>query len=674
MKTKILFTVILLTIYSGLIAQIIHVPGDQTTIQDGIGVANNGDTVLVEDGNYLENINFLGKAITVASLFLMDGDTNHINNTIIDGSEPNDPNFGSTVTFLTGEDTTSILYGFTITGGSGMYLSTDNVWIGGGIVCYYAGAKIASNKIIDNEVTGFFQAAGGGIGCFYDIGEIWVIIENNSILENECHATNDIALGGGIYIACNARIKNNLIKHNICSSDLYNAEGGGIATCNLFGDADNVYIINNTITSNSVWGYDITRGGGVVSKLSHTYFQNNIISYNEISGDRPRGGGISIVEGETTNIVDNIISYNTITANSDKSFWGPGVCCAQPSGETIIQNNEFSNNSGPSTGPGTGGGLSILGASENKIIVDANMFLNNNAYHGGGFYEKYCYNLLLTNNVFSGNSANERGGAIGIWHPEQADNHFPTNSNDNIPQIINNTFYSNSSVNEGGALRFSGDLRAPIIFNCIFWGNEAPNGNDILNTTTEPLIVSFSDIDTNGIVGVWIGEGNINLDPEFIDPAAGNYCIDSCYSPCTGSGIDTLFIDEDIWFLGPDHDILGRSRPMPISQQPDMGAYEVDSCLINNTANFQALSCKVQIFPNPSFGISDIRYRIPVGSHVTLYVYDIHGQKIRTLVDENQPAGEYVVRFDGSDLTAGIYFVRLQAGDQAESTKLIITH
>ena len=111
---------------------------------------------------------------------------------------------------------------------------------------------------------------------------------------------------------------------------------------------------------------------------------------------------------------------------------------------------------------------------------------------------------------------------------------------------------------------------------------------------------------------------------------------------------------------------------MPISQQPDMGAYEVDSCLINNTANFQALSCKVQIFPNPSFGISDIRYRVSVGSHVTLYVYDIHGQKIRTLVDENQPAGEYLVQFDAAGLPGGIYFIKLQAGDWVETGKMVL--
>src|SRR5882724_7229733 len=59
-------------------ALIIHVPADQRTIQAAINVANNGDTVLVSDGTYVENINFNGKAITVTSV-------NGASKTTIDG-------------------------------------------------------------------------------------------------------------------------------------------------------------------------------------------------------------------------------------------------------------------------------------------------------------------------------------------------------------------------------------------------------------------------------------------------------------------------------------------------------------------------------------------------------------------------------------------------------------
>ena len=87
MKTKILTAAILFSFSLILNGQIIHVPGDQPTIQEGISTANNGDTILVDQGTYYENINFLGKSITVASKFLMDGDTNQqqLNKKIVEG-------------------------------------------------------------------------------------------------------------------------------------------------------------------------------------------------------------------------------------------------------------------------------------------------------------------------------------------------------------------------------------------------------------------------------------------------------------------------------------------------------------------------------------------------------------------------------------------------------------
>ena len=75
----------------------INVPGDYSTVQAGINAASNGDVVLVADGTYYENINFRGKAITVASHFLLDGNRMHIENTIINGSTPVHPDSGSHV-------------------------------------------------------------------------------------------------------------------------------------------------------------------------------------------------------------------------------------------------------------------------------------------------------------------------------------------------------------------------------------------------------------------------------------------------------------------------------------------------------------------------------------------------------------------------------------------------
>lgn len=64
-------------------------------------------------------MNFRGKDIVLSSHYLFDEDVSFINTTIIDGSNPQSPDFASGVMFLSEEENTAILQGFTITGGKG---------------------------------------------------------------------------------------------------------------------------------------------------------------------------------------------------------------------------------------------------------------------------------------------------------------------------------------------------------------------------------------------------------------------------------------------------------------------------------------------------------------------------------------------------------------------------
>jgi len=77
------------------------------------------------------------------------------------------------------------------------------------------------------------------------------------------------------------------------------------------------------------------------------------------------------------------------------------------------------------------------------------------------------------------------------------------------------------------------------------------------------------------------------------------------------------------------------------------------------------------ISPNPTHGISDIRYSIFDIRNVVLSVFDIHGKEIIRLVSEKQPAGDYTVRFDASDLPSGIYICILKTNEGIKTTKLI---
>ena len=79
-----------------------------------------------------------------------------------------------------------------------------------------------------------------------------------------------------------------------------------------------------------------------------------------------------------------------------------------------------------------------------------------------------------------------------------------------------------------------------------------------------------------------------------------------------------------------------------------------------------------QNYPNPFNPSTTIQYSIPERSNVVINVYDILGGEVAKLVNEEKPAGNYNVEFNGSNLTSGIYFFRLQAGDYVDTKKMIL--
>jgi hypothetical protein len=79
-----------------------------------------------------------------------------------------------------------------------------------------------------------------------------------------------------------------------------------------------------------------------------------------------------------------------------------------------------------------------------------------------------------------------------------------------------------------------------------------------------------------------------------------------------------------------------------------------------------------QNYPNPFNPTTKIKYSIPHEGYVTLKIYDVLGNEMTTLVNEEKPAGKYEVKFDGDDLTSGVYFYQLKAGDYIETKKMIL--
>ncbi len=79
-----------------------------------------------------------------------------------------------------------------------------------------------------------------------------------------------------------------------------------------------------------------------------------------------------------------------------------------------------------------------------------------------------------------------------------------------------------------------------------------------------------------------------------------------------------------------------------------------------------------QNYPNPFNPTTVISYSIPKSSHVTVKVFDVLGNLISTLVNENQEANSYKVNFDASKLSNGIYFYKIQANDFSAVKKMLL--
>jgi parallel beta-helix repeat protein len=248
------------------------VPTEYPTIQDAIDAAVDGDTVLVDDGTYVENINFLGKAITVISV-------NGPESTVIDGNAS-----GSVVTFNSGEGTNSVLSGFTICNGE-----TDD---GGGIYC-----EVSSPTITNCTISGNSALWGGGIYCW----------QSSPTITN-CTISGNSAEYWGSGICCDSS-SSTITNCTISGNSAH--DGGGI--CCLW--YSSLTITNCTISGNSA--HD---GGGIYCWQSSPTITNCTISGNSADDD---GGGILCDDSSPT------ITNCTISGNSADD--GGGIYCWQSS-------------------------------------------------------------------------------------------------------------------------------------------------------------------------------------------------------------------------------------------------------------------------------------------------------------------------------------------------------
>ena len=163
------------------------------------------------------------------------------------------------------------------------------------------------------------------------------------------------------------------------------------------------------------------------------------------------------------------------------------------------------------------------------------------------------------------------------------------------------------------------------------------------------------------------GGTGINANPLFVNNVRERYgYVIASNSPARNAGGDLQAFIESKGL--PWTDIEGNPR----DSSPDLGAYEYDGILgVEN--ELQPLTYNLeQNYPNPFNPSTTISYSIPASSFVTLKVFDILGNEIKSLVNEEMFVGIYKVEFNAANLPSGVYFYRLQTANFIETRKMVL--
>jgi len=507
----------------------LQVPAMCSTIQEAIRMAFEWEIVLVAPGTYVENLDFLGKALTVRSD--VDGDpATHDpspETTLIDGSAVD-----RVVAFRTEEGPDSVLEGFTLLNGSATH--------GGGIYCLRS-----APTIVDCVVTANTATYGGGM-----------LNRESSPLVTDCIFSANTAseYGGGMhnYEGSHATVTACTFTGNSAGygAGMMNSESHPIvADCDFSG---NIAAERGGGMENFDWsapvvvrcnfdGNSAAAGGGMDNrKHSHPIVTDSTFTANQatdpVSG---AGGGMLNTVGSSP-----MVTGCDFVGNSAQAGGGMTNHHASPAVTRCV----FEANQAAESGGG------MLNVSNHATVSHCDFAGNMAVFSGGGLESIAASTTSVINCLFHGNAAPQGSAFL---------------TDQGLSKVIHCTLSENTADAGAGAVQNLNGSYA-LLVNCILW-NDA--GGEIRNDGSSSAAVSHSCVD-----GGYPGTGNIDVDPLFVGPSTGDYHL-SHASPCIDVGDNQApLLPERDWdgdprvFPGRDHEVRVLDSQGAITV--DMGADE----------------------------------------------------------------------------------------------------
>ena len=601
-------------------ADIINVPDDVETIQAAISDegTEDGDTILVAPGEYVENIDFSGKNIVVL------GDSDNPEEVIIDGNEE-----GTVVTFDNNETEAAILNGFTITNG----FSDDRA---GGIAIIESSPTIIHCRIIDN------RSDGDGGGMIVSGGSPEII--SCSISDNSPLRFHDsIGKGGGIYCIAGSNITledcdfiENIGRYGI---HLYCEDSEAVLQNCVFDSVGNIAEYAN--------GIGFINSTGIIEKCQLLQLPQALTIYNSIL------------------LITGCLFSGSFTAGE----YAPGAAiCASSGSEVEVAYSVFE--LGRSFDAGSAIYSEVLGDVEESDVLARNCTFANNEM------SNVVENISAINCIFYNNEAEwHRDNVVNFCLVEHE-----TEGEGNI--IGENPLFVNIDEGDYHLTADSpcidaGDPDSPEDPD----GTRADMGAyyfhqrdiDVDPDTLEFLSVQTGVTDTLSLTIRNTGLTALTIHSMSLDDEGSPFEIIS--------EADTFSIEAEsettvLITFSSDEQAEYRTTLRITSDDPDQDTILIPligtALGVDEEVNIPLSFAISGVFPNPFNSTTTITYGLDKSVPTRLMLYDLTGREVVTLVEGNMQTGYHTTILEASDLPSGLYFVRLESVSEVATQKIML--